>query len=389
MNEVRSPFRAQWKNGMLPHIIFGEASGYHAGPELWRCERSENAPDDVQTSGITQPPMAAEAVVRVGQKLNVRQRREWYREMYPKVLAYHQWFYRERCPRGDGLPVIVLSWEAGMDNTPPWMYIMHRFALGLRTQLIQQANFTSVMERFRKDTETVPAEERIPTIDLYAIYDLIKSLRKYRYDSKKIMLEHKLRIIDVTFSCILIRANELLKEIADEINEDLPADITYAMYVAPHSLETLWDSETEQYYNRNVTTGRLIKMPTISNFTPLYSGVSPKARVKTLVDQMHNLRTFGTAFPLPSTPINSPYFRPNRYWQGPTWVNMNWLIADGLERNGEHKEAWMLRERTVDMVARGGMYEYFSPETAEPAGAVNFSWTAALLLDILQERTLL
>src|ERR1700744_3117349 len=80
-NEARSPFRAQWKNGMLPHIIFGDAKGYHAGPELWHCERSPMAPDYVATSGITQPPVAAEAVVRVGQKLSVKERREWYREM--------------------------------------------------------------------------------------------------------------------------------------------------------------------------------------------------------------------------------------------------------------------------------------------------------------------
>jgi hypothetical protein len=385
--EARSPFRAQWKNGMLPHIIFGDADGYHAGPELWHCERSPMAPDNFQTSGVTQPPMAAEAVVRVGQKLTAKERKEWYHEMYPRVLAYHQWFYRERCPRGDGLPVIVLSWETGMDNTPPWMHIMHQFAMGLRAQLIQQANFTSIMERFRKDTEDVgvPAEERISTIDLYAVYDLIKALRKYKYDSEKIISEHRLRIVDVAFSCILIRANELLKEMADEIGEELPDDIKHAMHVAPHALETLWDSKTQQYYNRNVLTGKLVKIPTVSTFMPLYSGVLPKERVKTLVAQMHDPKTFGTPFPIPTTPINSSYFRPNRYWQGPTWVNMNWLLADGLERNGERVEAKGLRDRTIDMVARGGMYEYFSPMTAEPAGAKDFSWTAALTIDMLSK----
>ncbi len=386
-SEARSLFRAQWKNGMLPHITFGDAKGYHAGPDLWRCERSVNAPEGFQTTGITQPPVAAEAVVRVGQKLSAAERREWYHELYPKLLAYHQWFYRERCPRGDGLPVIVLSWETGMDNTPPWMHVMHRFAMGLRAQLIQQTNFTSIMERFRKDTEAVgvPAEERISTIDLYAVYDLIKALRKYKYDSEKIMQNHKLLVVDVTFSCILIRANELLKEIADEIGEELPDDIKHAMYVAPHALETLWDSETQQYCNRNVRTGRLIKIPTVSTFMPLYSGVLPKERVELLVRQMHDPKSFGTAFPIPSTPISSDYFRPNRYWQGPTWVNMNWLLADGLERNGRRKEAADLRARTIDMVAHGGMYEYFSPFDAEPAGAKNFSWTAALTIDMLAD----
>lgn len=384
--EVRSPFRAQWKNGMLPHIIFGDAKGYHAGPELWHCERSADAPDGIETSGITQPPMAAEAVVRVGEKLGTKKRQEWYREMYPKLLAYHQWFYRERNPRGDGLPVILLSWETGMDNTPPWMYIMNRFALSLRAQLIQQANFTSIMEKFRKDTKTVPADELISTIDLYAVYDLIKALRKNKYDNKVIVQKHKLRVVDVTFSCILIRANELLKQIADEIGEELPLDIKHAMQVAPHALETLWDSETQQYYNRNVSTGRLIKIPSISTFMPLYSGVLSKERVETLVRQMHDSATFGAPYPLPSAPLNSPYFKPNRYWQGPTWVNMNWLLTDGLERNHRRKEAKNLRQRTIDMITKGGMFEYFSPLDAEPAGANDFSWTAALLIDMLSKR---
>lgn len=85
---------------MLPHIIFGDAIGYHAGPEMWHCERSEDAPAHIRTSGVTQPPMAAEAVVRVGEKLDSHAQHEWYTEMYPKVLKYHQWFYRERNPRG-------------------------------------------------------------------------------------------------------------------------------------------------------------------------------------------------------------------------------------------------------------------------------------------------
>jgi glycogen debranching enzyme len=192
-----------------------------------------------------------------------------------------------------------------------------------------------------------------------------------------------LRIVDVTFSCILIQANKLLKEIADEIGEELPNDIKHAINVAPHALETLWDSETQQYCNRNVATGQLIKIPTVSNFMPLYSGVLPKERVKLLLTQMRDPKTFGTSFPIPSTPIDSDYFRPNRYWQGPVWVNMNWLVADGLERNGERATAKRLRACTIDVVARGGMYEYFSPLDAEPAGASDFSWTAALTMDMI------
>jgi len=387
MDEVRSPFRAQWKNGMLPHIIFSDAKGYHAGPELWHCERSANAPDHIQTSGVTQPPMAAESVVRVGQKLDQAARRRWYREMYPKLVAYHEWFYRERNPRGDGLPVIFLSWETGMDNSPPWMAVMHEYATSLRMQLLKQARLGTTLARFRKDTAAVgiPEEERIATIDLYSVYDLIKSMRRRRYDSRTLLKQHKLQIVDLAVSCILIRANQLLAEIAAEIGEELPTTIQHAMRVAPHALETLWDDETGMYYNRNELTGELIKIPSVSTFLPLYCQNLEPARVDAMLRLMHDPATFGTQYPIPSAPRNSKYFKPTRYWQGPTWVNMNWLIIDGLERNGRAAEAAQLRSKTIEMIREGGMYEYFSPVTGQHAGASNFSWTAALFLDLVRQ----
>jgi len=386
MDEVRSPFRAQWKNGMLPHIIFGDAKGYHAGPERWHCERSADAPDTIRTTGVTQPPVAAEAVVRIGHMLSAEARRAWYAEMYPQLVRYHQWFYRERNPRGDGLPVIVLSWETGMDNSPPWIEIMHNHALSLRARLAKRTNLESVMERMRKDTAAVPAEERISTIDLYAVYDLIKNLKRLRYDSDAIMEKHPLRIVDVTFSCILIRANYLLQEIADELGETLPPEILHAMRVAPHALETLWDDETNQYYNRDEVTGKLIRVPSISTFMPLYALRLPKERVDALVSQLHAPDTYGTAFPIASTPIDSRYFNPRRYWQGPTWINMNWMLADGLERNGRTADATALRAKTIDLVRSHGFYEYFSPIDGTKAGASNFSWTAALYIDLLKTK---
>src|SRR5258706_1268230 len=38
--EIRSVFRAQWRNGMLPHIAFHRPDpNYFPGPEVWRTDR--------------------------------------------------------------------------------------------------------------------------------------------------------------------------------------------------------------------------------------------------------------------------------------------------------------------------------------------------------------
>src|SRR6266404_6328514 len=75
--ELRSLLRGQWDNGMLPNIIFS-GSGERRHTDLWRSWVNPYAPVDVATSGITQPPMLAEAVIRVGQKLKLPERRSWY-----------------------------------------------------------------------------------------------------------------------------------------------------------------------------------------------------------------------------------------------------------------------------------------------------------------------
>jgi hypothetical protein len=41
--------------------------------------------------------------------------------------------------------------------------------------------------------------------------------------------------------------------------------------------------------------------------------------------------------------------------------------------------------RTLDLVRRGGFFEYFHPDTGEGLGSASFSWTAALVLDFLAE----
>ena len=64
--ELRSLLRGQWANGMLPHMIFSGDGLHSRDRHIWQAWKNPNAPDNVNTSGMTQPPMLAEAVVQVG-----------------------------------------------------------------------------------------------------------------------------------------------------------------------------------------------------------------------------------------------------------------------------------------------------------------------------------
>jgi hypothetical protein len=387
--EVRSPFRAQWKNGMVPHIIFSDATGYHAGPELWKTSKmGKYAPSDIETSGVTQPPVAAEATVQIGRMLTPTERQKWYGEMYPKILAWHQMLYRERDPRQDGMVRLFLSWESGMDNSPPLMEMLHKYAMSRRVQLMKASGLDKWAELRRRDTTDVPASERISTLDLNAIYDLIRTMRKNHYDYRKLLPSHNFQVIDLAFNCILMRANEHLEAMANELGKELPADICHAMRVAPHSLELLWDEQAGYYYNRDGINGHLIKMPGVATFLPLYACKLPKERVAILLQHLHDPEKFDAPYPIPSAPLDSSYFKPRRYWQGPTWININWLVIDGLRRNGQPKEAERLRKATINLVRKNvpkhGFHEYYSPLNGAVAGAPDFSWTAALTIDLIK-----
>ena len=132
-------------------------------------------------------------------------------------------------------------------------------------------------------------------------------------------------------------------------------------------------------------TGTLLRSPTVATFLPLYAGVVPPARTALLVDRLHEPSGFWPRFPVPTVPTDAEHFREQRYWKGPTWVNTNWLVVEGLVHAGETERAALLRDRTIDLVDRSGCWEYFSPLTGEGYGAPAFSWTAALTLDLLAQ----
>src|SRR6266545_4542264 len=126
--ELDTLLAAQWRTGMIPHIVFSDtASDYRPGPEWWRCaEVTDAAPRRPATSGICQPAVHAIAVARI---LDVARRRggtdrevaeSFLRRSWPAMYAWHRWLMTARAGASPGLVAIVHGWESGMDNSPRW-----------------------------------------------------------------------------------------------------------------------------------------------------------------------------------------------------------------------------------------------------------------------------
>jgi hypothetical protein len=310
----------------------------------------------------------------------------WYGRVYQALVNYHQWHYQERDPHGEGLTLQIHPWETGMDNTPPWMYEMHQHEPATWIRIVDKLGIDNLLTFLRKDSRYAMPGERLATLDALSLYSVQRRLRRKQYDIQKILTHGHFAIEDLAYNCIFIRANHHLRHIAKTLGETLPEDLVDNMKKSEKSLEQLWDAYTGMYYCRNFITHKLIKIPTIATVLPLYSGCISKDRAKQLVSLLTTSRHFSPKYPVPTVPTNSEYFNEHRYWQGPTWINMNWLLIKGLETYGEKDMAKQLREKTIELIEKNGPSEYFSPKDGSPAGVDNFSWTAALTIDLLHQK---
>jgi glycogen debranching enzyme len=80
-----------------------------------------------------------------------------------------------------------------------------------------------------------------------------------------------------------------------------------------------------------------------------------------------------------------PGFDEKRYWRGPVWLVMNWMIARGFDRHGRYDLGELIDRASAKAVSTSGFREYFSPLSGAGLGGETFSWTAAIYL-LLQER---
>ena len=204
--ELRHLFEAQWKNGLLPQIVFNPHFGrYFPGIDFWHAFESPNAPTQVRTSGIVQPPVHATAVLRVYERakddLGARAFLEY---AFPKLVAWHNYLYRERDPEDEGLVYIRHPWESGMDNSPMWDSIMERL----------QLRPTQVPKYRRADTHFVAMEDR----PLDSGYDrfayLVRLSAECDYDEAKMRESCPFLVQDVLFNALVCQADKDLAQIA-------------------------------------------------------------------------------------------------------------------------------------------------------------------------------
>lgn len=145
---------------------------------------------------------------------------------------------------------------------------------------------------------------------------------------------------------------------------------------------TLWSDEARLFRDFDARGETQIPVDTVAGLMAMYAGLVDAERAATM---LHRYRQrSANCWMVPSTPPDDPAFDPVRYLRGPVWVHTNWLLIRGLEDLGLRAQARELGEATLDLVRASGLYEYYHAYTGAGLGGLQFSWTAALVIDLLR-----
>jgi putative isomerase len=151
-------------------------------------------------------------------------------------------------------------------------------------------------------------------------------------------------------------------------------------------VEFAWDQESGFFWARR--NGSRVNVRTPFNLFPLITGRMPPEIAERLVTHLTDERQFWTRYPVPSVALDDPKYTPGKMWRGPTWVNVNYLLIEGLQRSGYADLAHELRRRTLDLInSRDDIYEYYDPVSGEnpPSAASMFGWSSAVFIDLAIE----
>ncbi|WP_237106113.1 amylo-alpha-1,6-glucosidase [Nonomuraea sp. MG754425] len=359
--ELLSLFGAQWYDGRVPHIVFNPRvpeDAYFPGPDFWKA----TAPSGLRTSGIVQPPVHALAVWKTHL---ADPDPAFLARLYPRLVAQQE-FLRTQRRDADGLISIVHPWESGMDNSPAWDLPLAAV----------QATATGFV---RRDLRTVSAAERPTDRDYVQYVEIAQLYRESGYREPG-----PYHVVDPLFNAAYGSAEWSLARIAEVLGLDPAGHEREAAAMTETMVRHLFDGELFQ--PRDVHSGRLLRSASAAGLTPLILPGLPAevadALIATAID-----RFAVNDMPLPSYAPDAPGFDPARYWRGPSWVNLSWLVWQGL---GERRPdlAKTLADAIVRAVSLSGLREYFNPVTLRGHGCRDFSWSAALVLDVVAEHSL-
>ncbi|MDS0293764.1 MGH1-like glycoside hydrolase domain-containing protein [Halogeometricum luteum] len=361
--EIRTLLDARWENGMVPQIAFwSDAAGYFPGPDEWRVGTDRTVHADVETSGITQPPMVVPAAAYVYEATGDEAFRD---SVLPDLEAYCEWWLRERSDDGE-LVWVRHPWATGMDDSPAWVGPLERFDPGEMTYTRED----------RKDSEL--AEQRPTDWDYDRYVSLVRRGRDLDWDETRLREESPFVVEDVLTNALFVRACESVAALSADAGDETSAERWRAQAETTRRAlsERRFDDDLGLFVSYDLVADEPLPARSIAGLLPTLAGAPTDAQFARMRETLDEFLAYEYAAPS----YVGPEMDYDRYWRGPVWLNTNWLLERGLRRMGAETEADRIRDDSRRLLDREGFREYFNPETGAGRGSDRFSWSAALSL---------
>ncbi|MGL4676122.1 MAG: MGH1-like glycoside hydrolase domain-containing protein [Brevinema sp.] len=309
----------------------------------------------------SKPPLAAWAAWSVYQEHNDK---EFIKEMYPKLVDYHYWWYKNRDFNQNGIAeygatvhplnisdedkILAAAWDSGMDNAPRF----DRKGVGQDDIGVKVYNITNGNQ-----------------IIAYTINQESVDLNSYLY-AEKIYLAEMAKLLNK--------------------KDDVEKLLSEAEVVKKYIQTYMFDQQTGAFYDlqfdpKTQTTGLLVNRgKAAETYIPLWANVATVEQAQAVRNLMMNENVFNTFVPLPTVAKDNPSFDPNEYWRGPVWLDQTYFGIIGLRNYGYNIEADELTKKVFlnlqGLLNDVPINENYNPLTGVPLNAPGFSWSSSMLI---------
>jgi len=152
----------------------------------------------------------------------------------------------------------------------------------------------------------------------------------------------------------------------------------------------MWDPETGFYYNVNkkdksftFKTKNDLKRKEIIAFLALWAGVANEKQAEALVKHLINPGEFWRKYGVPALSADDSYYNPIGYWNGPVWVQWDYLVFRGLLNYGYTNEAKELAEKVItnmihQLKTDHWFWEFYSPDDYQAGWNKTYIWAGII-----------
>ncbi|MCX6307072.1 MAG: trehalase family glycosidase [Bacteroidetes bacterium] len=163
--------------------------------------------------------------------------------------------------------------------------------------------------------------------------------------------------------------------------------------------KTMWDPETNFYYNVTKNDHSFtfqspndLKIKEIIGFLPLWSGGADAEKAKLLVAKMQDPAEFWRPFGVPSLTAADSYYCPIGYWNGPVWVQWEYLLYRGLRDYGYGEVAGTLANRVLDnmifhLKSDHTFWEFYSADDHQAGWNKTYIWAGIAARFLIDEHS--